>query len=507
MASLPAESFFSDLGLSKALGLLVILPVVTYYFAHAFYNLAISPLRHIPGPKLWAISKIPNAVVQSSGDGHKRMLGLHQKYGEVVRISPDHVSFLTPSAWRGLMGYQKDEGGENQKDPVFFDAMKDGIVGTHTEAHRRNRRVLGPAFSAQALLEQEPLITRYIDLLISRLRERCGGGAAPLDVVDWYNWTTFDIIGDLAFAEPFGCLEGASYHPWVAMIFSVVRQATILTQITYVWPGVQYWLRVFAGKAIDDQIREYETLVKEKVAKRRELGTSRPDIMEAMIRGGSTGTDKLTDIEIETNARTLIMAGSETTATTLSGATFLLCTHPEVLHRLTEEVRSTFASEAEITFTSVQKLKYMLAVLRETMRVFPAAAGEIPRVIPPAGKFICGKFLPGGTLVGMPQWPLYHDSRNFARPDDFIPDRWLDDSLFPNDKRDAFHPFSIGPRDCIGQNLALVEMRSILARIVWNFDLRIDSASKDWMKNVKVFTLYEKGPLPVYMTPRNTKSH
>jgi cytochrome P450 len=91
------------------------------------------------------------------------------------------------------------------------------------------------------------------------------------------------------------------------------------------------------------------------------------------------------------------VAGSETTATTLAGVTFLLCANPEVLRRLTDEVRSAFDSEEEITFSSVQKLTYMLAVLRETMRIFPAAPGDLPRVIPPSGAVICGKFLPGGV--------------------------------------------------------------------------------------------------------------
>jgi cytochrome P450 len=229
--------------------------------------------------------------MQSSGNSHKRILELHQKYGSIVRISPNHVSFLSSDAWRGLMGYRKDGGHENLKDPVFTGAMAKGILGAGTEAHRRQRRVLAPAFSAQSIVEQEPLIRKYIDMLIARLKERSQGGNVPLNVVDWYNWTTFDIIGDLTFGEPFGCLSNAGYHPWVAMIFSMVKQSTILTQITYVWPGVQFWLRVFAGKTIDEKIREHQTLVKEKVAQRKEFKTGRPDFMAAMLKGGAAKGD------------------------------------------------------------------------------------------------------------------------------------------------------------------------------------------------------------------------
>lgn len=230
-------------------------------------------------------------MMHSSGDAHKRTLELHQKYGDVVRVSPNKVSFLTSDAWRGLMGYQKDRGVENLKEPVYYEPMAKGILGAGTEVHRRHRRVLAPAFSAQSMLEQEPLVRKYIDLLVAKLKERSQGGIVPLNVVEWYNWTTFDIIGDLAFGEPFGCLSNASYHPWVEMIFAVMKQATIITQIRYVWPNVQFWLRIFAGKAIDETIRAHQGLVKEKVAQSKELGTSRPGFMKAMLKSGAAEND------------------------------------------------------------------------------------------------------------------------------------------------------------------------------------------------------------------------
>jgi cytochrome P450 len=253
--------------------------------------------------------------MQSTGESHKRTLELHQKYGEVVRVSPNKVSFLASDAWRGLMGYQKDRGVENLKDPLYYESMIKGMLGVGTEAHRRHRRVLGPAFSAQSMFEQEPLIRKYIDLLITKLKERSQGGVVPLNVVEWYNWTTFDIIGDLAFGEPFGCLSNASYHPWVAMIFAMVKQATILTQVLYVWPSVRFWLRVFAGKAIDETIREHQSLVKEKVAQRKELGTSRPDFMEAMLKGGAAEDDVSSTPTVRPNASYCIFSAHMKTET------------------------------------------------------------------------------------------------------------------------------------------------------------------------------------------------
>lgn len=105
----------------------------------------------------------------------------------------------------------------------------------------------------------------------------------------------------------------------------------------------------------------------------------------------------MTNSELIDNSSLLIIAGSETTATTLSGATYLLTTHPEVLARLSKEVRSTYSSEAEIDLLSVQKLSYMLAVLDETLRIYPPVPTAIPRITQPGGDVVCGKYMPEGV--------------------------------------------------------------------------------------------------------------
>lgn len=101
----------------------------------------------------------------------------------------------------------------------------------------------------------------------------------------------------------------------------------------------------------------------------------------------------------------------------------------------------------------------------------------------------------------------YHSEINFHRAKEFIPERWLPESTtnpespFYNDRRDVHRPFSFGPRDCIGRNLAYHEMRVIMARVLWNFDLALDPKCKDW-QNQRIFSLWEKPPLDVVITPR-----
>lgn len=162
----------------------------------------------------------------------------------------------------------------------------------------------------------------------------------------------------------------------------------------------------------------------------------------------------------------------------LCGATYLLSTHPEILARLRQEIDSAFDSEEDITISSVQRLKYLTAVLDETLRIYPAAVGSVPRIIQRHGEMVGGYFLPGGvslcgklvkfgqeprqswltgtqqqsqTTVDIWHWAMYHNPANFIEPEQFAPERWLGEPGFSRDKRAAFEPFSTGKRNCIGQ--------------------------------------------------------
>ena len=199
--------------------------------------------------------------------------------------------------------------------------------------------------------------------------------------------------------------------------------------------------------------------------------------------------------EIHANAYVVIIGGSETTATLLSGATYYLLRNPEVMDKLKTEIRSSFKSEKDITFAAVSQLPYLLAVLNETLRIYPPVAAKLPRVVPPEGAIVDGRFVPGGMWVSVCHWAAYHSAHNFRDPDKFVPERWMGDARYEGDKVDAWQPFSFGPRNCIGRNLAYMEMRLILARLIWGFDLELCEESNGWAERQKVFILWDKGPL------------
>ncbi|KAK4235242.1 hypothetical protein C8A03DRAFT_17988 [Achaetomium macrosporum] len=491
-------------------GLTIFLPIV--YIA---YNLLLHPLRTVPGPKLWAATQIPYTLAWLSGRLPYVIHALHEQHGDVVRVAPNRLSFTHPDAWRDIRGHRKHGQGEHGKDPVFYAMSRQNILGSSRDEHARFRRILSHGFSAKSMQDQQPLITRYVDLLMRRLKERTtdqtSGGRkrkeAVVNLVAWFNFTTFDVIGDLAFGEPFGCLEQSDYHPWVGAILEGIEQFGMWLTLQWYLPGGAALLKKlspwrYIGSPVDAQT----DLAHERIQKRLRAGASRPDFVEAMATAKSDDGRMLTNKEMASNGRLLVLAGSETTATALSGAAYFLATHPEAQRKLAEEVRSSFASEDDIDLFSANRLTYMLAVLDEAMRVFPPVPSQLPRVCQAEGAVICGYQVPGGT--GLDIWPyaMNHCSRNFTEPEKFIPERWLAEDEYEGHRFDksrhaALQPFSVGPRNCIGKNLAYVEMRVILARLVWNYDLALADRISEQFPDCKAFNLCLKGPLNVRLIP------
>jgi cytochrome P450 len=131
--------------------------------------------------------------------------------GSVVRISPNELAFNSAQAWEDIYGHRN--GHLNMaKDPMHAGAVKSirGVVSLQYEpsdaSHARQRRALAYSFSSKALSEQESIIQSYCTKLVGNLN-RLMKEEKKLNLCDWFNFTTFDIIGDLAFGEPFGCLD------------------------------------------------------------------------------------------------------------------------------------------------------------------------------------------------------------------------------------------------------------------------------------------------------------
>jgi len=279
--------------------------------------------------------------------------------------------FTTAAAWKDIYGHGHPELPKNFPRRFRGKAGASNIINSNASDHFRFRRAMLPAFSDKALDQQEYIMSGYVDLLVQRLRDVARTGEAT-NIVRWYTYTTFDLIGDLAYGVSFDGLKEGKPNHWVSSIENMMQLFPIIL-LASAWPIAGKLLLFFASdkvkKSRDDHMRMTNELAINRIKNADQ--DRRGDFMDFMMR--AQGKDHgLNDAELAANSDTLIVAGSETTATLLCGVTFYLLKSPEAYRMCVDEVRSAFNSEEEVTFKAASaRLPYMLACLDEALRLFP----------------------------------------------------------------------------------------------------------------------------------------
>lgn len=338
-----------------------------YFVLILIWRIYLDALHGVPGPRSWIVFPILRHISGVRGRLDIDMRRFHAQYGEVVRFGPGEVSFITLDAWKSIYGH-----GHPQLPKVLISGSTGtDILSADDLNHSRYRKALSPAFSTRGLQAQEPHLIVYVEKLISRLKG-IAESRLPVDMVKWYNLTTFDLIGDLAFGQSFGGLDCSEYHYWVSTIFNFVKVVPFL-KLKDAYPVVLPLFIALLPKRFLETHKRQTQHAKETVHKRlnNTAAYGRGDFMDSMLRNRGE-KDGLSDKELEVNAALLIFAGSETTATLLSGVTYWLLKSPEALAKVTAEVRSTMRTEAEVNMHNVMnQLPYMHACLEETFRLYP----------------------------------------------------------------------------------------------------------------------------------------
>ena len=358
----------------------------------------------------------------------------------------------------------------------------------------------------------------YSDLLMLRLHERAKAGSA-VNIKTWYHWTLFDLFGDLCYGESFGCLRDSKSHPWIDIIGESI-QAFYYIGLARRIPGLQKLMFKMMPKKKIEQAAWHSKFSSDLADKRMAMVTDRPDFMSYILKYNDE--KGLSVPEIRSNSNVLIPGGSETTGTFLTGTTWHLLKNPKVYNTLVEEIRSNFTTSEEITITKLLQLKYLNGVIEEGLRIYPPVPSNMPRVIPEDGAMICGKWLPGG--VGY--LPFTHPG--FVANGAFPPRRplqWRHTQCFkthPISKTQSISIRSVGSeilslrrmtelhfsRSRLAQeiasergmslrsnkkdvklndnSLAYAEMRLVLAKMLWNFDLELMPESENWFPHEMV---------------------
>ncbi|KAK0111924.1 hypothetical protein ONS96_001191 [Cadophora gregata f. sp. sojae] len=419
------------------------------------------PLSKIPGPRLNRYTNVALKLQTMRGRRVHYIHELHSKYGPTVRISPSEVAISDLASTRKIhrigSGYLKSEWyakfTEESEESLGIFAMIDA------KQHAVRRRLFSAAFSQAALLQWDDVLQYRTTLVIQKIKEQAmsRGGA---DIFSWFTFMATDIIAELGFGESLHSLEHGKKSSFSedlekVMMFSGLRSelgfvATILSHLPI--PAVQFWLQ--SAK----RIAAYGT---EAIAKNKALadrGETKDTLFTKMLRESDEKTGTLSDADIQREAGNLIVAGSDTTAVTLTYLVWAVLKHPEIKQKLLAEV-SNLGNNPSSKDTNA--LPYLTAVIKETLRLYGAAPGSLPRTVPREGRTLGSYFIPEGTTISTQAYTLHRDARIFPEPLQFRPERWIEPT---QQMKDAWMPFGGGSRVCIGLHLAQAELTLAAAK-------------------------------------------
>ncbi|KAI1339861.1 putative cytochrome P450 [Xylariaceae sp. FL0016] len=483
----------------------LLLIAVAFKIAYSIYLLWLHPMSKYPGPKLAAVSELWYARSWTSGDWHKRLHEAHKKYGDIVRIAPNELSFATMQSFKDIYGPPSKTRKLFPKSDLFYDVgVRNLVFEMDPNEHAKLYKLFAPAFRTSALRSQEHVIHEHMDIFLNQLRRLGTEGGKSINIAAWLEWLTFDIIGQLTFGESFHEVANAKPDDWTKLLLGSLFGGSILNmqkRLRILKPIVQYapWLSPSVVSALGD-LQQHYILTLARTRRRIAEGPvddKTQDFFTHVLQHGSE-EDK-NGLSLSAHATLMLTAGAETSAHALGSACWFLAqpSNAKCMKALQDEVRGAFEKLEDITGDRLAPLPYLNAVLEETMRVMPPSPVGPPRVSP--GETVDGVYVPAGTYVSADLWSIHHDPRNTPQPWTFDPSRWLgseqesESEKSAQGKRRPFSvPFLIGPRMCIGVNLAWMEMRIVLAKLVWSFDWSLENAELDLVNESKLFQLWLK---------------
>ncbi|KAM5353625.1 hypothetical protein ACJ41O_000275 [Fusarium nematophilum] len=454
-----------------------------------------SPLRFIPGPLLarftdaWYFWNVRNGSFEDVN------VDLHKQHGTIVRYGPNRYSFNDPEAAKTIYGL----GTHFPKSPWYSVWASPGQWAIFSDQsirrHAQNRRLYQATYAMSSLVHYEPFVDECADLFSQRLAEMSRSNL-PVDIRHWFQCYAFDVIGLITYAKRLGFLDrGDDVGGVIGALEDHLGYATLVgifpSLHRYLFPLKNYLAggkgagRAYVLGFTNERIRESQTTPKPVATD--ESSVAMEDFLTKFLAKHAANPDVFTSYHVLAGCTSNMVAGSDTTAISLSAALYYLLKYPACLQKLRDEI-DEFGAKGDLskspTFKESQQMPYLQAVIKEALRMHPATGLPLERIVPEGGATISGHFFPEGTIVGINTWVAHRDTRVFGEDAEiFNPERWLvDDAERISMMNRYYMPFGLGSRTCIGRHVSMLEMSKLIPRIVRDFDFGLDASlqSEDW---------------------------
>ncbi|KAE9368279.1 cytochrome P450 [Stipitochalara longipes BDJ] len=415
------------------------------------------PLSKIPGPFLSKFTKLPWAMELIKGTHLNTVGPLFKKYNtDILRIAPDTVLVADSPSIHKII--------------VTDDLPKDPLVAqfrTHQNIPTLflEKKLLSNGFSPRYIDRLEPLMQGCYDQFEKVLESRCAreSGAAVIDMANTLSNLTFDVMCATSLGGSFN-LVTSNDHTLKKSLGLALKLASLKSQV----PILKY-LPFIAEYLLSDMNNVVEDII---TRRRAETGEVPRDLLQLILDANKVDPAFFPEQRIREELKLFIVAGSETTSMTVTLILLQLVNNGEKLKNLVREIDSAFPSPSdEVTFAKTQDLKYLNAVIYESMRlgIHPAVMMRYTE----KATFLSGYEIPAKTTVQPWAGAAMTDPKIWPDAMRFVPERWLGEYKgVIADKKD-FYSFSGGSRNCIGQLFAWKEMRLIIGRLLHKYEISL----------------------------------
>ncbi|KAI2610643.1 putative benzoate 4-monooxygenase cytochrome P450 [Hypoxylon fragiforme] len=457
--------------------------IVAYYLRS--YYITHGHLRHIPAPFPAQFTKLWLFYATRRGKRYIIVDRAHKKLGAVVRIQPNHISIADDEAIQIIYGH-----GNGFLKSDFYDAfvsIRRGLFNTRDRTeHTRKRKLISSTFAPKSIAQFEPYIHQNLDMFVTRwdeLVENSNGGekTAHVDCLKWFNYVAFDTIGDLAFGAPFGMLKAGAdiaevrtavdSPPIYSPAVEILNRRGEVSATLGCFPELKSYGKWLPDPFFSKGLLAVKNLAGIAIARVKDRLENPPDInrrdlLALLQEGRDDKGEPLGFEELTAEALTQLIAGSDTTSNSSCALLYHAARTPGVLQKMQEELDAAIPDDNVRVpeYEAIRNLPYLQMVINETLRIHCTSGIGLPRMIPhdaPSGVHIRGHYFPPGTVLSVPTYSIHHSTEIWGPDaDEFRPERWENVTAR---QRNAFIPFSTGPRACVGRNVAEMEMKMIVA--------------------------------------------
>ncbi|KAL2157261.1 hypothetical protein VTH06DRAFT_6301 [Thermothelomyces fergusii] len=438
-------------------------------------------LAHIPGPfyagftKLWIFREA--MLMRLPTTFHE----MGKTYGSLVRVGPNEVITDDPDVLRRIMAVRSPYIRGPWYEAFRVDPSKDNVLTMREDsAHAARRAKILPGYSGKENLSMESSIDTQIARLIELIETKYLSTKEVYRPMDWgvkAQYFTLDVIGDLAWGQPMGFLErDADVFDYIKITTASATAMMIVATYPTLARILQSRILRFLLPKDTDQVGLGALIGVAKDVVRQRFKPDAPehhDMLASFIRHGLS--------EEETSAETLlqIVAGSDTSATTIRCVMLHLLTNPRAYQKLQAEIDEAIATariSSPVREAEGRRLPYLQAVVKEGLRMMPPASGAFYKLVPPGGDVIDGRFVPGGTQIGSNVMALHRSEKIYGPDADvYRPERWLEaegDRLARmNSTIDLI--FHSGKFQCPGKGVAWMEFNKVFVELLRRFDFSL----------------------------------